>query len=55
VIGEDEQIERVATLDLPAPTTGCQKIMFFAHPSASTEETQAIREQLLSALMSLAP
>lgn len=52
-IGEDEKIERVAALDLPSPATGCQKIMFFAHPSASAEEVNAIREQLLSALMTL--
>jgi len=49
-IGEKEKIERVACLDLPAPPKGCQKVMFFAHPSATDLEVREIRERLLTAL-----
>jgi hypothetical protein len=49
-IGKDEKIKRLASLDLPAPAKGCQKIMFFAHPSASAEDVNEARGQLLSAL-----
>jgi hypothetical protein len=52
-IGEDEKIERVASLNLPAPPKGCQKIMFFAHPNATADESQAIHERLLAALKAL--
>jgi hypothetical protein len=51
IIGEDEKIDRVSSLDLPAPSIGCQKIMFFAHPSATVENVQALRERLLSSLL----
>lgn len=53
-IGDDEKIERVALLDLPAPAKGCQKIMFFAHPNASAEQVKDIHERLLSALGAMA-
>lgn len=52
-IGEDEKIERVASLELDAPPKGCQKIMFFAHPSASGDEVREIHERLLDALKAL--
>ncbi len=52
-IGEDEKIERVASLDLDAPPKGCQKIMFFAHPSATSEEVRDIHERLLGSLKAL--
>lgn len=52
-IGEDEKIERVASLDLEGPRKGCQKIMFFAHPSATADESQDIHERLLVALKAL--
>ncbi len=50
VIGDDEKIERLATLDLPAPRKGCQKIMFFAHPSATADDIRVIHGRLLAAL-----
>ena len=53
IIGDDEKIERVSSLQLPAPSTGCQKIMFFAHPSATAEDVGALRQRLLSSLMTL--
>lgn len=49
-IGADEKIERVAAIDLPAPSVGCQKIIFFAHPAATADEARAIQAALLSAL-----
>ena len=49
-IGDDEKIERLALLDLPAPAKGCQKIMFFAHPSASVGDVKEVYDRLLSAL-----
>ncbi len=52
-IGEEEKIERVASIDLDAPSKGCQKIMFFAHPSATGEEVRDIHERLLGALKAL--
>jgi hypothetical protein len=52
-IGENEKIERVALLDLEAPPKGCQKIMFFAHPSATSAEVQDIHERLLGSLKAL--
>jgi hypothetical protein len=52
-IGEDEKIERVGSLDLDAPPKGCQKIMFFAHPSATEEEVRAIHDRLLVTLKAL--
>jgi anti-sigma regulatory factor (Ser/Thr protein kinase) len=53
IIGENEKIERVSSLYLPAPSTGCQKIMFFAHPSATAEDVRALRQRLLLSLMTL--
>lgn len=49
-IGEHEKVERVGALDLPAPSQGCQKIMFFTHPSATADEAWGIQATLLSAL-----
>lgn len=49
-IREDEKVERVAAIDLPAPLEGCQKIIFFAHPSATAHEARGIQASLLSAL-----
>jgi anti-sigma regulatory factor (Ser/Thr protein kinase) len=49
-IGADEKIERLATLDLPAPPKGCQKIMFFAHPSATAQDMKEVYDHILSAL-----
>ena len=50
VIGDDEKIERLATLDLPAPPKGCQKIMFFPHPSATADDKRMMHGRLLAAL-----
>ena len=52
-IGDGEKIQRVASLDLPAPSKGCQKIMFFAHPCAAEEDARDMREQLLRAFESM--
>lgn len=52
-IADDEKIERVASLDLDAPSRGCQKIMFFAHPGASGEEVRDIHGRLFGALKAL--
>lgn len=52
-IGEDEKIDRIASLNLDAPPKGCQKIMFFAHPSATDEQVRDTRERLLGALKAL--
>jgi hypothetical protein len=43
-------VKRVAAIDLPAPPGGCQKILFFAHPSATADEARGIQAALLSAL-----
>lgn len=53
-IGVDEKIERIASLDLPAPPKGCQKIMFFAHPGATAEDVKTVHDRLLSALSMIA-
>lgn len=52
-IAEDEKIERFASLNLDAPSRGCQKIMFFAHPGASGEEVHEIHDRLSGALKAL--
>lgn len=49
-IGADEKVERVAAIDLPVPSVGCQKIIFFAHPAATADEARGIQASLLSAL-----
>ena len=52
-IGSHERIDRVSSLDLPAPPRGCQKILFFAHPSASAADVDDLRAKLLSALSAI--
>jgi anti-sigma regulatory factor (Ser/Thr protein kinase) len=49
-IGEDEKVKRITAIDLPAPSQGCQKIMFFAQPSVTSEESRRIQSALLEAL-----
>jgi hypothetical protein len=49
-IGEKETIGRVATLNLPAPAKGCQKVMFFAHPNSTGEDVKHVHDLLFSAL-----
>jgi hypothetical protein len=49
-VGPDERIDRVCAVDLPAPATGCQKIMFFSLPNATSEQDEEATRIILNAL-----
>jgi hypothetical protein len=53
-VSADARIPRIGAVDLPVPTSGCQKVLIFAHPAAPKGELQELRGLLLGALRDIA-